>query len=243
MKDGRADRENFHLLLLAKDLEGYRNLCRLSSIAALKGFYGKPRVDHDLLRQHSKGVIATSACLGSEICQELMKGDYAKAQYTAGMYADIFGQENFFIELQDHGIPQQQEIFEPLMRIAREVGLKTIATNDAHYLCKGDAKSHDVLLCIQTGELVDNTKRMKFETEEFYLKTQEEMASLFRDVPEALENTAMIAEMCNVELDKTRAPMPVPNIPNGLTPIEYLRQIAEEGLLAGAEIRNKNLIV
>jgi len=231
-KDGRADRENFHLLLLAKDLEGYRNLCRLSSIAALKGFYGKPRVDHDLLRQHSKGVIATSACLGSEICQELMKGDYAKAQYTAGMYADIFGQENFFIELQDHGIPQQQEIFEPLMRIAREVGLKTIATNDAHYLCKGDAKSHDVLLCIQTGELVENTKRMKFETEEFYLKTQDEMATLFRDVPEALENTAMIAEMCNVELDKTRAPMPVPNIPNGLTPIEYLRQIAEEGLLA-----------
>ncbi|MFO0045045.1 MAG: PHP domain-containing protein, partial [Armatimonadota bacterium] len=161
-KDGRADRENFHLLLLAKDLEGYRNLCRLSSIAALKGFYGKPRVDHDLLRQHSKGVIATSACLGSEICQELMKGDYAKAQYTAGMYADIFGQENFFIELQDHGIPQQQEIFEPLMRIAREVGLKTIATNDAHYLCKGDAKSHDVLLCIQTGKHIEDTKRMKF---------------------------------------------------------------------------------
>ncbi|OWU64535.1 MAG: hypothetical protein CBB60_009325, partial [Armatimonadetes bacterium Cent15-Ar3] len=111
-KDGRADRENFHLLLLAKDLEGYRNLCKLSSIAALKGFYGKPRVDHDVLRAHSKGVIATSACLGSEVCQVLMKGEYDQAQYIAGMYAEMFGQENFFIELQDHGLKEQREIFE-----------------------------------------------------------------------------------------------------------------------------------
>jgi DNA polymerase III subunit alpha len=230
-KDGRTDRENYHLLLLAKDLEGYRNLCRLSSIAALKGFYGKPRVDHELLRKYSKGVIATSACLGSEICQELMKGNYENAQRTAGMYAEIFGKENFFIELQDHGLKEQHDIFEPLLKIAKEVGLKTIATNDAHYLCKGDAKSHDVLLCIQTGELVDNKNRMKFETDEFFLKTQAEMAGLFPDHGEALENTLMVAEMCNVELDKARAPMPEPMIPDGKSAIEYLREISEKGLL------------
>ena len=188
-KDGRADRENFHLLLLAKDLEGYQNLCKLSSVAALKGFYGKPRIDHDLLRKYSKGVIGTSACLGSEVCQQLMKGNYEEAQRTAGMYAEIFGKENYFIELQDHGLKEQREIYEPLLRIAREIGVDTIATNDAHYLCKGDSRPHDVLLCIQTGELVANTKRMKFETEEFYIKSAKEMASIFPDNPDALENT------------------------------------------------------
>jgi DNA polymerase-3 subunit alpha len=230
-KDGRADRENYHMLLLAKDLEGYRNLCRLSSIAALKGFYGKPRVDHDVLRAHSKGVIATSACLGSEVCQELMRGNYDKAQYIAGMYAEMFGKENYFIELQDHGLKEQHEIFEPLIKIAKEVGLQTIATNDAHYLCKGDDVTHDVLLCIQTGELVANENRMKFETPEFYIKSQEEMAGLFKHLPEALENTKMIADMCNVELDKSRAPMPEPEVPAGMTSFEFLRQVAEEGLL------------
>jgi DNA polymerase III subunit alpha len=229
-RGGRADRENFHLLLLAKDLDGYRNLCRLSSIAALKGFYGKPRVDHEILREHSKGLIATSACLGSEVCQELLKGNYDRAQYIAGMYAEMFGPENYFIELQDHGLPEQHQIFEPLTKIAKELKLQTIATNDAHYLCKGDAKPHDVLLCIQTGELVANTNRMKFETEEFYIKTQEEMSGLFPDNQDALENTFQIAEMCNVELDKTRAPMPQPEVPDGMTSFQYLRQMAEEGL-------------
>ncbi|MDH4387800.1 MAG: DNA polymerase III subunit alpha [Fimbriimonas sp.] len=233
-KDGRADRENFHLLLLAKDLEGYRNLCKLSSIAALKGFYGKPRVDHDVLRAHSKGVIATSACLGSEVCQALMKGEYDQAQYIAGMYAEMFGQENFFIELQDHGLKEQHDIFEPLCKIARELKLQTIATNDAHYLCKGDSKAHDVLLCVQTGELVANTNRMKFETDEFFIKTQEEMAALFPEHPEAIENTLRVMEMCNVELDKSRAPMPQPNIPGGLDSTSYLRQLCEEGLLKRA---------
>jgi DNA polymerase-3 subunit alpha len=233
-KDGRADRENFHLLLLAKDLEGYRNLCKLSSIAALKGFYGKPRVDHDVLRAHSKGVIATSACLGSEVCQALMKGEYDQAQYIAGMYAEMFGQENFFIELQDHGLKEQRDIFEPLCKIARELKLQTIATNDAHYLCKGDSQAHDVLLCVQTGELVANTNRMKFETNEFFIKTQEEMASLFPEHPEALENTLRVMEMCNVELDKSRAPMPQPNIPEGMDSTAYLRQLCEEGLLRRA---------
>lgn len=235
-KDGRADRENFHLLLLAKDLEGYRNLCKLSSVAALKGFYGKPRVDHELLRKHSKGVIATTACLGSEVCQELMKGNYDQAQYIAGMYAEMFGKENYFVELQDHGLPEQRAIYEPLLKIAREVGVDTIATNDAHYLCKGDSRPHDVLLCIQTGEMVANTNRMKFETEEFYIKSAEEMAKLFPDNMASLENTLKIAEMCNVELDKSRAPMPVPEVPEGKNSYEYLRELAFQGL----QSRSKN---
>lgn len=229
-KDGRSDRENFHLLLLARDLEGYRNLCKLSSIAALKGFYGKPRVDHNLLREHSKGVIATSACLGSEVCQELLKGNYDQAQYIAGMYAEMFGKENYFIELQDHGLKEQREIYQPLLRIAKEIGVDTIATNDAHYLCKGDSRPHDVLLCIQTGEMVANTKRMKFETEEFYIKSADEMAALFPENMDALENTLKVAEMCNVELDKSRAPMPLPTVPEGKTSFEHLRDLAYQGL-------------
>ena len=235
-KDGRADRENFHLLLLAKDLEGYKNLCKLSSVAALKGFYGKPRIDHDLLRKYSKGVIGTSACLGSEVCQELMKGNYDEAQRIAGMYAEIFGKENYFIELQDHGLKEQRDIYEPLMRIAKDIGVDTIATNDAHYLCKGDSRPHDVLLCIQTGELVANTKRMKFETEEFYIKTAEEMHAIFPDNQDALENTLKVADMCNLELDKTSAPMPKPNVPEGKTSFEHLRDLAYAGLHKRAKL-------
>ena len=229
-RGGRADNEYFHLLLLAKDLEGYRNLCKLSTIAALEGYYYKPRIDHEILRAHSKGLIGTSACLGSEVCGELMKGNYDRAQYLAGMYAEIFGEGNYFIELQDHGLPEQKAIMEPLIKISRELKLPLIATNDAHYLCKPDAAPHDVLLCIQTGANVADEKRMKFSTDEFYLKSTQEMAALFPDHPEALENTMMIAEMCNVELDKRRAPMPQPEVPEGTDNFDYLKQLAEKGL-------------
>lgn len=229
-KSGREENETYHLLLLAKDLEGYRNLCKLSTIAALEGYYYKPRIDHELLRKHSKGLIGTSACLGSEVCQQLMKGDYEKAQHTAGMYAEIFGEGNYFIELQDHGLPEQRAIYEPLKRIARELKLPLIATNDAHYLCKGDSRPHDVLLCIQTGALVADEKRMRFQTEEFYLKSPEDMASLFPEDGEALENTLRIAEMCNVELGQQRAAMPQPDLPEGATSQSYLRDLASEGL-------------
>ncbi|MCB8933815.1 MAG: DNA polymerase III subunit alpha [Fimbriimonadaceae bacterium] len=229
-RNGREENETYHLLLLAKNLEGYRNLCKLSSIAALEGYYYKPRIDHELLRKHSEGLIGTSTCLGSEICQELLKGSYDKAQYLAGMYAEIFGEGNYFIELQDHRLKEQAMIREPLLRIARELNLPTIATNDAHYLCKTDSKPHDVLLCIQTGSLVEDNKRMRFETDEFYLKSEEEMAALFPDVPEALENTALIAEMCEVELGSQRANMPDPELPEGETPRSYLRKVATEQL-------------
>ena len=138
-KKGDGEKNAYHLLLLAKDLEGYRNLCKLSTIAALEGYYYKPRVDHEILRAHSKGVIATSACLGSEVCQELMKGDYEKAQYVAGMYDEMYGHGNFFIELQNHRLPEQARIQDGLLRIAHELKLPLVATNDSHYLCKGDA--------------------------------------------------------------------------------------------------------
>lgn len=229
-RKGDGEKNAYHLLLLAKDLEGYRNLCKLSSIAALEGYYYKPRVDHEILRAHSKGVIATSACLGSEVCQELMKGNYDRAQYIAGMYDEMFGHGNFFIELQDHRLPEQNRITPDLLRIAKELKLPLVATNDAHYLCKGDAQPHDVLLCIQTGALVADEKRFKFATDEFYLKSKDEMGELFKEWPDALENTAMIAEMCNVELDKQRAPMPEPEVPEGMDSFAYLRELSEKGL-------------
>ncbi|MBC8065412.1 MAG: DNA polymerase III subunit alpha, partial [Chlorobia bacterium] len=232
-KKGKGEeKDSYHLLLHARDLEGYRNLCKLSSIAALQGYYYRPRIDHDLLKEHSKGLIGTSACLGSEVCQELLRGNYDKAQYTAGMYSEIFGEGNYFIELQDHQLPEQAQIRDSLIKIARDLKLPLIATNDAHYLCKSDAQPHDVLLCIQMGELVANTNRMKFQTDEFYLKSPQEMEALFSDVPEAIENTMMVAEMCNVELDKQQAPMPQPDVPDGKDNFEYLREQALEGLKA-----------
>lgn len=229
-RTSREEKDSFHLLLLAKDLEGYRNLCKLSTIAALEGYYKRPRIDHDILKAHSKGLIGTSACLGSEICQALLNGDYDKAQYTAGFYKEVFGDGNFFIELQDHNLKEQAEVKDGLLKIAKELKLPTIATNDAHYLCKGDSKPHDVLLCIQTGAKVDEEKRWRFETDEFYLKSPEEMRERFNDTPEALDNTAMIADMCNVELGKSRAAMPDPDLPEGETPVTYLRKLAENGL-------------
>lgn len=229
-RGGRADNEYYHLLLLAKDIEGYRNLCHLTTIAALEGYYYKPRIDHELLRQYSKGLIGTSACLGSEVCGELMSGNYDRAQYLAGMYSEIFGEGNFFIELQDHRLPEQAAIKDNLIRISRELKLPLVATNDAHYLCRSDAQPHDVLLCIQTGALVQDEKRMKFQTDEFYVKSPEEMAALFADTPEALENTLRIAEMCNVDLGKQRAPMPQPDVPEGKDSFTFLRELAEKGL-------------
>lgn len=229
-KSGREDKESFHQLLLAKDIEGYRNLCKLATIAAIEGYYYKPRIDYDLLRRHAKGLIGTSTCLGSEICQQLLHGDYDRAQYLAGMYSEIFGPGNYFIELQDHRLPEQGKIREPLIRIARELDLPLIATNDAHYLCRSDHDAHDVLLCIQTGKLIEERDRMKFGTQEFYIKSPEEMAKLFPDVPEAIENTRMVADLCHVELGKQRANMPDPNVPEGMTPREYLRHLATENL-------------
>ncbi len=224
------EKDSYHLLLLAKDLEGYRNLCQLASISALEGYYYRPRIDHDLLRRFSKGLIGTTTCLGSEVNQHLLRGEYDKAQHLAGMYAEIFGEGNYFVELQDHRLPEQAQIKDGLLRIAKDLNLPLICTNDAHYTCKTDADPHDVLLCIQTGAQRADEKRFKFSTDEFYIKSPEEMEALFHDTPEALENTMRIAEMCDVQLGKQRANMPDPDLPPGHTPRSYLRELATQNL-------------
>ena len=229
-KDGREENQTYHLLLLAKNLEGYRNLCKLHTVAALQGFYYKPRIDHDLLREHARGLIGTTTCLGSEVNQLLMRGQYDEAQRRAGMYKEIFDEGSYFVEIQDHNLREQHEIKDDLLRIAKELHLPVIATNDSHYLCKESHKAHDVLLCIGTGALLSEDKRLRFETEEFYLKTTEEMTQLFGDIGGAIENTSMVAEMCDLELGASRAPMPKPEVPDGLDTKTYLHELAEKGL-------------
>ncbi|MBL8060562.1 MAG: DNA polymerase III subunit alpha [Chthonomonas sp.] len=229
-KSGREENETYHLLLLAKDLEGYRNLCKLHTVAALEGFYYKPRIDHEILKEHAGGLIGTSACLGSEICQALLRGDYESAQRTAGFYKEVFDEDSFFIELQDHRLPEQAQIKPQLLQIAREVGLPLIATNDAHYLCRESSQMHDVLLCIGTGALVSDDRRLRFETNEFYLKSADEMEALFSETPEAIENSLRIADMCNLELGKLAAPMPSPMLPEGVDSMAHLSTKAELGV-------------
>ncbi|MDX2066530.1 MAG: DNA polymerase III subunit alpha [Fimbriimonadaceae bacterium] len=229
-KKGDGEKSSYHMVLLAKNLEGYRNLCHLTSIAALQGFYHKPRIDHDLIRQYSGGLIATSACMSSEICVAILNGRLDEANYLAGMYKEIFGDGNFYIELMDHGLPRQAELNEKLAVIAQQNGLPMVVTNDAHYLCQEHHDPHDTLLCIQTGKLKNNPDRMRFERNEWYLKTQAEMAALFPDHGEALENTMRIAEQCQVELEKRSAPMPTPEVPDGMDSFAYLTQLAEQGL-------------
>ena len=229
-KERGEEKESFHKLLLARNMEGYQNLCKLHTVAALEGFYYRPRVDHELLRAHSKGLISSTTCLGSEVNQALLEGNYDKAQHIAGMYKEMFDEGCYFVELQDHGLPEDKIVNPQLMKIAKELKLPLVVTNDAHYLCKEDADPHDVLLCIGTGSLREDEKRFKFTGEEFYVKTPDEMAKLFPDAPEAMENSLMMAEMCELELGSARAMMPTPDLEEGHNPVTYLRHLAEKGL-------------
>ncbi len=223
------DNDPYHLVLLCKDNGGYQNLCKLVSEAFLNGFYGKPRVDLELLEKYHEGLIATSACMGGAIPQRLLEEDYAAAKEYALNLSRIFGEDNFYLEMQDHGIEQQRPVNQGLMRIARETGLPLIVTNDAHYLRKEDAAMQDVLLCIQTGKTVDEENRMRFETEEFYLKSEEELRDLFPNCPEAFENTAKIAERCNVEFVFNQYHLPSFPVPEGYTNEEYFRKLCMDG--------------
>ena len=191
------DNDPYHLVLLCENRKGYENLCLMVSEAFINGFYGKPRVDLELLKKHHEGLIALSACLAGAIPQYLMDEDYAAAKDYALKMAEIFGEGNFYLELQDHGIPEQRPVNQGIMRIARETGLPLVVTNDAHYLRKEDAKMQDVLLCIQTGKTVDDENRMRFQTDEFYLKSEEELRALFPGCDEAFENTGkdLVAEI------------------------------------------------
>ena len=223
------DNDPYHLVLLCENRKGYENLCLLVSEAFMHGFYSKPRVDLELLRKHHEGLIALSACLAGAIPQYLMEEDYQAAKDYALQLQDIFGKDNFFLELQDHGIPEQTPVNQGVMRISRETGIPLVITNDAHYLRKEDAEMQDVLLCIQTGKTVDDENRMKFQTQEFYLKSEEELRSLFPNCDEAIENTARIAERCNVEFVFNQYHLPSFPVPEGFTNEQYFRKLCYEG--------------
>ena len=220
------DNKHYHLVLLCKDRKGYENLCLLVSEAHINGFYGKPRVDLELLEKHHDGLIALSACLAGAVPQYLRMEDYEGARDYALKLAEIFGEDNFYLEMQDHGIPEQRAVNQGIMRIARETGLPMVVTNDAHYLRKEDSKMQDVMMCIQMGTTLDDPNRkMEFQTEEFYLKSEEELRQLFPNCDEAFENTAKIADMCNVEFVFNEYHLPSFPVPAGYTNEQYFRKL------------------
>ncbi len=223
------DNDPYHLVLLCKNRKGYENLCYMVSEAFTHGFYGKPRVDLELLEKYSDGLICLSACLAGAVPQYLMEEDYEGAKNYALKLASIFGEGNFYLELQDHGIDEQRPVNQGVQRIARETGLPLVVTNDAHYLRKTDAEMQDVLLCIQTGKTVDEENRMKFQTEEFYLKSEEELRQLFPGCDEAFENTVKIADMCNLEFTFHEYHLPSFPVPEGFTNEEYFRKLCYDG--------------
>ena len=229
-KEGKADAQPFHLILLAKDWTGYRNLCRLVTDAHIDGYYYKPRIDRDHLARYSEGLVGLSACLGGEIPKALEVEDWELARKLAGEYGDIFGKDNFYLELQDHGIAEQRRLNEQLLRLAPEVGLPLVATNDLHYVRREQSEAHDVLLCVGTGNNLDTPNRMRFESAEFYVKSAAEMAALFPDQPEAIRNTRRIAEMTDLSLPLGQLRIPHFPVPDGETTESWLRKECERGL-------------
>ena len=223
------DNDPYHLVLLCENRKGYENLCFMVSEAFTRGFYGKPRIDLELLEQYHEGLIALSACLAGAVPQYLMAENYESAREYALKMAGIFGPDRFYLELQDHGIDEQIAVNQGIQRLARETGLPLVVTNDAHYLRKEDAKMQDVLLCIQTGKTVDEENRMKFQTEEFYLKSEEELKQLFPNCPDAFENTVKIADMCNLEFVFNEYHLPSFPVPEGYTNEEYFRKLCYDG--------------
>ncbi|HQA66223.1 MAG TPA: DNA polymerase III subunit alpha [Bacillota bacterium] len=229
-RDPKLDGSQYHLVLLAKNEEGYNNLIKLVSLGFTEGFYYKPRVDMEVLRKYSKGLIALSACLAGAIPGHIIDGNYEAAKRAALSYNEIFGQGNFYLELQDHGIKEQSLVNQEVVRMSRETGIPLIATNDVHYVDKEDAAAQDILLCIQTGKTILEEDRLKFQGQEFYLKSSEEMYELFKYVPDALENTAKIAEMCSLEFNFGQVHLPAFDVPEGYTSDTYIRKLCYDGL-------------
>ena len=223
------DAESRHLVLLCENEEGYRNLSYLVSAGWTEGFYIKPRIDQGLLRQYSGGLIALSACLAGEIPRRLRNGEYENAKNYALEMAELFGPERFYLELQDHGIPEQRQVNQGILRIHQETGIPMVCTNDAHYLRKEDAEAHDVLLCIQTGKTIDDENRMRYEPRNFYLRSEEEMRALFGGFEGALENTAKVAELCNLEFTFGKYHLPEFQLPPGYDSFTYLKKLCDEG--------------
>jgi DNA polymerase III subunit alpha len=229
-KQAGIDSDQGHLVLLARDDEGYKNLMKIVSTGFTEGFYYKPRVDMEVLSKYSKGITALSACLSGIIPTALIAGDHEAAKKAALTYDEIFGHGNFYLELQANGIPDQNLANQRIIKLAKELDIPLVATNDVHYLRQSDAEAHDVLLCIQTAKTVNDTDRMKFPTNEVYFKSQEEMASLFSDIPEAIENAAKIAASCNVRFDFSKHIMPHYMVQDNKDHFEYLKELCCEGL-------------
>ena len=225
----RADHDIYHLTLLAESNAGYRNLIKVASDAYLDGFYFKPRIDFELLERHGDGLVATSGCLGGLVCQQLMAEQYDAARESAARFQDILGRDSFFIELQDHGLPEQRTVNPQLVKMARELDAPLLATNDSHYTHRADAEAHAALLCVQTGATLDDPNRFKFDAEEFYLKTAAEMRGLFSDYPEACDNTLLVAERANVEIEFGKPELPAFPVPEGQDEDSYLRELTFEG--------------
>lgn len=227
---GQAEDRYYHLVLLAENNHGYENLMKIVSRAFVDGFYYKPRVDMDLLQEYHEGIIALSACLAGEVAKNITRGMYEEAKSAALRYEKIFGKGNFFLELQDHGIPQQQRVNQQLLRMSQETGIALVATNDVHYTYDTDAEAHDILLCVQTRKLLSDENRMRYEGGQYYVKSPEEMAELFPYIPEALENTQKIADRCEVEIEFGVTKLPKFDVPAPYTSWEYLNKLCYDGL-------------
>ncbi|MDR2771828.1 MAG: DNA polymerase III subunit alpha [Clostridiales Family XIII bacterium] len=229
-KDSERDKKQGHLVLLAKNMTGYRNLIKLVSEAYIRGFYYKPRVDKELLRSHAEGLIALSGCLAGDVQRKLLESNYEGAKREALAFEEIFGKGNFYLELQDQGLAEERRILPDLLRLHEETGIPVVATNDVHYVNREDAAAQDVLLCIQTRKRIDDEDRLRFQSDQFYLKSEAEMAALFPDLPEALANTQRIADACNLEFRFDELHLPEFHAPDDAENADYLRALCEEGL-------------
>lgn len=225
------ENKNYHLVLLAENNEGYQNLIKLVSYGFTEGFYYKPRIDIELLRKYNKGIIALSACMGGAVARNILNHSYEKGKEFALLYNDIFGQGNFFLEMQDHGIDNQKIVNQNLIKMSNETGIPLVCTNDIHYIKEEDAEAHDILLCIQTGKTIDEENRMRYEGNQFYLKSPEQMSKIFPYAIEALENTHKIAKRCNVSFEFNKYKLPIFDVPSKLDSFDYLKKLCEEGLI------------
>ena len=227
---GQAEDRYYHLVLLAENNRGYENLMKIVSKAFVDGFYYKPRVDMELLEEYHEGIIALSACLAGEVAKNITRGMYEEAKSAALRYEEIFGKGNFFLELQDHGIPEQQRVNQQLLRMHQETGIELVVTNDVHYTYDTDVEAHDILLCVQTGKRLQDEDRMRYEGGQYYVKSPEEMLKLFPYIPEALENTQKIADRCDVEIEFGVTKLPKFDVPAPYTSWEYLNKLCYDGL-------------
>ena len=226
----QGDKRYYHLVLLAQNDTGYHNLMKIVSRGFTEGFYYKPRVDYEVLEEYKEGLIALSACLAGEVATYIRENNYEKAKNTALRLQDLFGKDNFFLELQDHGISEQRMVNQQLMRLSAETGIELVATNDIHYTYAEDADSHDILLCLQTGKKITDEDRMRYEGGQYFVKSEAEMASLFPYAPQAIENTQKIADRCNVEIEFGVTKLPKFDVPEGYTSWEYLNKLCYDGL-------------